>query len=389
MQGEVVAEVQIRQILQPGQGAQIVDAGGLQLGIAELGAGRQRAHIAPVAHGQHHRLQIRHVADEVDALHVGVVAQIQVLDLGAVLERLGVLRRQLAADAGVGGEDALHIRADAVAGAALQRVAEPDAPDHVGLGMGVPDLGHVLVIHTAAVHIQVAELRHAVGDRLDQRPLIVHGDVGQVHLLAVQAELLVKEGEGIVHLQLRPVCAQPGQRFPGDRARRRVARAQLQGFEIGQERRPGEGLFHRLPIRAGQVDLLRVLVAALPVQRDVKEKTHIRAQRLQLPQRLRAQRVGIYARFLQICQLRQALPQLIQALIREIHLRLSPVDDDLLGGFRRRRRLGRRGGKRPAAAQQRNAQQRRQADANHFLCHMKKYLLTYQAGIVKRVSQWH
>ena len=236
--------------------------------------------------------------------------------------------------------------------------------------MGVPNLGHVLVIHAAAVHVQVAQLRHAVGDRLDQRALVLHGDMGQVHLLAVQTELLAIEGEVIVHLQLRSVCAQPGQRFPGDRARCRVTRAQRQGFEIGQERRPGEGLFHRLSIRAGQVDLLRVLVTALPVQRDVKEKTHIRAQRLQLPQRLRAQRVGVYARFLQICQLRQALPQLIQALIREIHLRLSPVDHDLLGGFRRGRRLGRRGEKRTAAAQQCRTQQRSQAGANQFLCHM-------------------
>ena len=98
------------------------------------------------------------------------MAQVQIFDLGAVLQGTGCFVGDLAAARGAGSENALHIGAGSVTG-------KPDTPDYVHRGVFITDDGHSLIGDIAGIHIQCFEVLHKRNDLPDSGAFIIHGNM--------------------------------------------------------------------------------------------------------------------------------------------------------------------------------------------------------------------
>ena len=224
------------------------------------------------------------------------------------------------------------------------------------------DPGHMLVVHAAAIHIQIAELRHAGRDGFDQSPLILDGNMRQVHLVALQSEFLPVERKAAVDPDFRPLRAESGERIPWDRNALGIHASEFDAPERGHAARPVQPAAHpvrgrRTQIQAGEID-----AAGFPVHRKVVIKIDIRPQRTECPVLLKRQAVLGERRFSQLGELRQELAEFLEACLGKAHLRLTPVD------FRSRLRggVGDRKRRQAAAAQQKQAEHQGQQNSDNL-----------------------
>ena len=151
----------------------------------------QGGDVADVVDREDQHLEIRHAAGKGDIRDGVVVAEVQILDLGAVLKLRGLLVGHGAAAGGGGGEDAFHIRADAVAG-------EPDAPDDIDVGILVTDHGHVLIGNIGGVHVKGLQPCHVGQNPANFRALVVHPDVAEAQVIGGEVGVDAPDVEGIV-----------------------------------------------------------------------------------------------------------------------------------------------------------------------------------------------
>ena len=190
--GEVVADIEVPEIVQVFKGREIVEPCGHGLHILQLRAVRERGEVLHKGHAHDQHLQLRHVAAELHGVQIVVVAEVEVSELRAVHEVFHVVVRKLPALPRHGGKDPLHVRARGVAR------AEVHAPHDLRVRQAVAQAGHRLVGDAAAVHLKAAQLRHAGGDLGHQRPLILHRDVVEIHELVAEVELPVEHREAVV-----------------------------------------------------------------------------------------------------------------------------------------------------------------------------------------------
>ena len=138
------------QVVQPGavfERGDVGDVGGVELQVLKLRAAFERGDIPYGGHGDYEHLKLRHIPDKVDAGQLVIMAEVKVLDLGAVLKNARVIYHP--ADGRLGGEDALGICAHAVIG------AEPDTPHDVYIRELFAYFGKRFVGNAGVVHVQI------------------------------------------------------------------------------------------------------------------------------------------------------------------------------------------------------------------------------------------
>ena len=282
--GADVAHVQMPQLCQARQRPEIGAQRGLHLDILELRTEGERRRVRPVAHGEDGHLKLRHLLDEAEIGQPGIVPDVEVLDVVTVVQPLNVVRREYAADRGLGGEDHLRVGAHAVI------VAEPDAEHDLDVRVGEMDLLAAPHRQLAAVQVDVFKLGHQVHDLLEQHAVVVHGDVievdggiGEIAIRVVESKAVgegkrrkggAEGGDAVpVHFgTLRPEIdalerRKEGQRFDHVRKLRTGAAAEIRGLGAGIEHaavRQADGPGHvdlRMPGRPC-CDLPDVLTAA-------------------------------------------------------------------------------------------------------------------------------
>ena len=151
----------------------------------------QGGDVADVVDGEDQNLKVRHAAGKGDIRDRVVVAEIQILDLGAVLKLRGLLIGNGAAAGGGRGENAFHVRPDAVAG-------KPDPPDDVDVRVLVTDHRHVLVGDVGGVHVKRLQPGHVGQNPADFGALVVHADVTEAQVIGGEIGGHAPDGEVIV-----------------------------------------------------------------------------------------------------------------------------------------------------------------------------------------------
>ena len=187
------------------------------LQILQLFAGGQRRRVAPVIDGEDRDLEIRHVLDKRDVVN-DVVTEVKIPDLGAVLQDLAFIPRQVVALDG--GEDARLVCTDRVS-------SEVHTPDDSAFGERVPDLGISHIFQTAAFHLHHRTVGH-VRQRLAQRLSVVRdGNTVEVHRLVRGVELLTVETEAVIHRRMCRQVLQLSNRLPRHAIGRELYRLQF------------------------------------------------------------------------------------------------------------------------------------------------------------------
>ena len=253
------------QIGAAGQGAQIGNGSLLNLQILQLGAVGQGAQVADVGHGNDQHLQLRHGGDKAQVAEIVIVAQVKVFQFGAVLQHGAIIDH--AAHRGLGGQDPLRIRADAVI------LAKPDAPDYIHTGVFLPDGCHGLVGHPAVVHVQIGAVFHKGQNLPDGGALVVNGGVVEVQTFRIQAQLLPIEGEAVIQLCLGAGLRQKENLFPAQTIGPFAAQFDLlQVCQTGQYRRRILRLIRR---QGAEIQLLHIRRHALAQERKAEVKVSI------------------------------------------------------------------------------------------------------------------
>ena len=176
--------------------------------------------------------------------------QIQILHIGAVLQGLGVLRGQHPAHGGLGGQNPLHIGADAVV------LAEPDTPDHLHIGELVPDGGHLLIAEAAAVHVQGFQAGHAPQGQTNLGAAVLNGDVFQVNAAVAQPDGLPVKLSGVAEVQVGEGLHNGGHILPAEVV---PGRTQVYGCELGQAGGSPDQLLHAVMGESGHVQSADVI----------------------------------------------------------------------------------------------------------------------------------
>ena len=299
------ADVQMLQILHAGQGREIqLDVGiGNNLQELQLRAVFQHVQRVPAAGRDDAHLEIRHIPHEIPVVQFQIVPQVQVLQVGEVLQLLGVFIPHVRIE--VGAPEPLGIRAH---GELV--ICKPDSPDDLHLRIGVPDLRHTLRRDTAGVHVQALAALHQRKDFPHRCALVRHDAVVQVHLLRQRAQIPPIEDKAVLQL--------------------RLGRGLLQGAQVGPGEVPGrfQGSFHGGGLR---VQLLAVQFCPGPVgpHVDPRQLRHLAQQLRRLFHILMGQLVERYSRGI----------QRVNAALREIQFRYRCRGRfrclGRLGGFRR------------------------------------------------------
>ncbi len=173
---------------EPGERAEVGDVRGEYLEILKLCAALERAYVRKRIHRHDEHLKLRHAFGKAETVDRLVMAEVYVLHLRAVFElvHLGVV--QNAADGGLGGQNAVSIRAHAV------ELAEPDAPHNVHLRELVADSLHTLIRQS----LNYAAVIHVERLAVFQRRKRLHGGCAVVgDLYAAEVYRLIGEGEAL------------------------------------------------------------------------------------------------------------------------------------------------------------------------------------------------
>ena len=224
--------IKVLQLSQPRQRREVGNALiRLQFEIFKLRAGGQGRKVGKFVHCEHRNLKLRHVLDKGQIPEALVVADVEILHIRAVLQNLRVPVVQLAARRGLGGENLLHVRARGVIS------PKPHAPHHLGVRQRVTDGGHILIGDTAAVHVEIAEILHALRDAPYQRPTVIYFNVVQIHLIVEQGKFFAIEREAEIKIDLRTGGDQRGHVTEAERGAVGTAKLhRLQRGQIGEHR---------------------------------------------------------------------------------------------------------------------------------------------------------
>ena len=179
----------------------------------QLGAVFQHIQRVPAAGRDDAHLEIGHGPHEVPVVELQIVAEIQILQIGQILELLGILIPHIGIE--VGAPEALGIcpHGELVIG-------KPDSPDDLHIRIRIPDLRHALGRDAAGVHVQTFAVFHQRQDFPYRRALVRHDAVIQIHLFGKRAQIAPVEHEAVFQLRLRCGLLQRAQVRPGEVPRR-------------------------------------------------------------------------------------------------------------------------------------------------------------------------
>ena len=175
------------------------------------------------------------------------MAHVQILDIGAVHESIAVLTVEHAAAGGHGGQNTLHIGAHGVV------IAKPYAPDHLHIGVGVTDGGHLLIGDTAAVHVHIGKSGHIAHGLIYGSAAVLNRDVAEIYLGVVNVNLLAVKLKAVAELGIGQKLLNKADILPAELRTLSSQSYTLNLRQVGQNFRCGADIAAAL---AGEVQLL-------------------------------------------------------------------------------------------------------------------------------------